>query len=347
MMLVACTVAVSAADRYRTLLNAKHLTLTTLQGETHYYIISADETPLMHLGGDRVVVGRDTFLVSDIKQMRLRTIPRFVLDEDSTTFGRDYAVDHGLLALRRTLTVGQWNAIVLPVELTGTQVRQTFGEDTQVAQVRGFREGSNTVVDYELLPLDTHEAVMLANCHYIIRPTREPDLAAGSSAPLFGTVRPEGPLYLIPNATLATGQSPTIQSVRSDDRSQRLAIQGTYFVRDGRSTTNRKLPPNVYWLDDEGHISQSADSVAVKAFSSWFVDTSTEPGHYTFYIDGVGEDLSAIFAMKDERTKTNNALDDAIYDLQGRRVKSSNSEWTSRPVQKGIYIINGKKTIIR
>ena len=345
-LLLACCALTNAADRYRTLLNAKHLTLTTRQGDTHYYIISADEMPTMHLGGDRIMIGGDTFQVSDISRMRLRTIPRFVLDEDSTTFGRDYAVDHGLLALRRTLTLNQWNAVVLPIGLTARQVRQTFGDDVQVAQVRGFREGSNTQVDYELVALDDDQAVaMLANCHYILRPTREPDLAEGQSAPLFGTVRPKGPLYLIADATLEPKQSPAIQTIRSDDRTSRLALQGTYIVRDGsNSSSNRKVPPGVYWLDDEGHISQQSDSVSVKAFSSWFVDTSDQTVPYTFYIDGINENLSSIEGIG-IGPSGNMPADDSVYDLSGR--KWSNGKLSNSQMPKGIYIINGKKTVIR
>jgi hypothetical protein len=343
LLLATSCAMLSAADRYRTLLNAKHLTLTTQQGNTYYYIISADEMPMMRLGGDRVVVERDTFAVSDIRGMRLRTIPRFVLDEDSLTFGRDYAVDHGLLALRRTLLLNRWNAIVLPVELTGKQVREAFGDDAQVAQVRGFREGSNTTVDYELLSLDTREPVMLANCHYIIRPTREPDLEAGKTAPLFGSVRPEGPLYLIADATLETKQAPTIQTLRSDDRSAKLAVQGTYVVRGGQSSTNLKLPPGVYSFGDDGTISQSTDSVAAKAFSSWFVDTSDEPHAYSFYIDGINENLSTIEGIHNSQFRIQNS-EFTIYDLNGRKVSG---RLPNGQLKKGIYIINGKKVIVR
>ena len=341
-MLSASCALLRAADHYRTLLNAKHLTLTTQQGATYYYIISADEMPMVRLGGDRVVVERDTFAVSDIRGMRLRTIPRFVLDEDSLTFGRDYAVDHGLLALRRTLVQNRWNAIVLPVTLTGKQVRETFGDEAQVAQVRGFREGSTTIVDYELLSLDTREPVMLANCHYIIRPTREPDLEAGKTAPLIGSVRPEGPLYLIADATLGT-----IQTLRSDDRSAKLAVQGTYVVRGGQSTTNLKLPPGVYSFGDDGTISQSTDSVAIKAFSSWFVDTSDEPHAYSFYIDGINQNLSSIEGIVPSEKRN---VPTGVYDLSGRKVADGNGEIVNSSngqIKKGIYIINGKKVIVR
>ena len=87
----------------------------------------------------------------------------------------------------------------------------------------------------------------------------------------------------------------------------------------------------------------------MKAFSSWFVDTSSESRQYSFYIDGINENLTGIEGMvmlKDERLKMN----DGVYDLQGRRVQSSDSQWSDgqmNQLRKGIYIINGKKTIIR
>lgn len=322
--------------RYQALLNAKHLTLVTQKGNTYYYIISSESSPMMRLGGQTVVVQRDTFSVSDISQMRLRTIPRFLLNEDSTRFGKDYAIDHGLLALRRSLAAGQWNSIVLPVALTGQQVRDAFGQDAQVAQVRGFRQGDNATVEYETVDLDTKDVALLANFHYIIRPSREPDLPEGKTGAVFGSDRPKGPLYLIPDASMDTKQTPAIKSYHSDGKATSIMLRGSYTVRDGSTTLNKKLPPGAYVFNEQGRIEQHTDSVELKAFSSWITDMSDVPAKLCFYIDGISEDLSLIGSLMADGKKDHRA----VYDLQGRRLDGS-------ATRKGIYIINGKKVFVK
>ena len=354
-LLLACCALTNAADRYQTLLNAKHLTLTTRQGDTYYYIISTEATPMLRLGGDRVVVERDTFQVSDIKWMRLRTIPRFVLDEDSLTFGRDYAVDHGLLALRRSLVVNQWNSLVLPVELTGAQVRQVFGDDAQVAQVRGFHEGSNTQVDYELIDLNTRSAAMLANCHYIVRPTREPDVAASARMYSFLDERPYGPIYFIPNVTKSANQTARLQTVQNSDASRKVRFHGTFLRLDGtdRSGTvvrNKKVAPGMYYLNAEGRMAFSDDSLTVQAFRSWIQDVSSDPVPLRFYIDGIGEDITAgadaVHSIPEALGLTSDDSASGIYTLSGQRLgDATRSRRASLP--KGIYIINGQKVAIK
>lgn len=338
-LLLVMLVMPATADRYRSLLGAKHLTLTTQKGTTYYYIVSDEAMPTLHRDGSYVVLERDTFLMSDIRSMRLQAIPRFVLDEDSTSFDKDYAVTNGLLAFHRTMTTGQWTAIMLPVGLTGEQVRDAFGQEALVAQVRGFKEGDHTTVEYETVGLDTRDVVIWPNVHYIVRPSREPDLAAGETGPKFGTAALKGPTYLIPEVTLKTGQSAKSKVYTSDDNTQKISVRGTYTSKDGSASLNRKLPPGVYVINGDGTATQSTDSVAAKAFSSWFVNLSTEPQQIHIYIDGITDDGSHIEGIALDARRS----PEGMYDLQGRRVKAE----ANSSLKKGIYIINGRKQVVR
>ena len=331
-----------SADRYTTLIAAKHLTLTTTKGTTYYYIVSADQQPVLHLGGDCIVLAADTFALSEVKSLRLKPITRYVLDEDSLRYGNDYTVDHGLLALRRTFHTGLWNSIVLPLNLTGQQIRETFGDDAMLARVRGIREGEQSVVEFETVSLDGQQIALEANQHYIIKPTREPDLPEGRTGIAFGDVRPKGPFYLISNATLTPKQQPKIQTLHNSDRSVLVSLRGSYTLRDGSSALNRKLAPGTYVFGDNGLIGQQADSVLLKAFTSWFADISSQPRILYFYIDGISEDLTPVNDIVDGLPRRDNK---AVYDLQGRRIATADVE--NRSLRPGIYIINGKKYLIK
>jgi hypothetical protein len=340
LLILACCLT-ATADRYQSLLNAKHLTIITDDGTTMYYLLSADAPTITRLHGESVTIGHDEYAVNSIKSMRIENIPRFVLDEDNAVFDKKTTASHALLALRKTLYVNQWNPIVLPVELTGEQVRDAFGEDAMVATVRGFRQGDNTVVEYETVNLDTRDVAMLANVHYIIRPTRNPDLAEGKTAPLFGNIKPTGPLYLIPTVSLSANQSPKIVFYSSDDNTVRVMEAGTYVVRDGSTSSNKLLTPGYYYLGSDGLFSQPEESTAIKAFNSWYTITTTEKPALRFYIDGINEDLTEQFlTLIENNTQTGNpASADQRFDMQGRRVGSQ--------LKPGLYIINGKKTIVK
>ena len=342
--LLALCLTTATADRYQSLLNAKHLTVTTDDGTTNYYLLREDAPTMTRLHGESVTIGRDEYALRNIKSIRIENIPSFVLDEDSTTFSGKYAISHALLALRKTLHLNQWNPIVLPVELTGEQVRDAFGDDVMVASVRGFRQGDNTVVEYETISLDTRDVAMLANVHYIIRPTREPDLTEGKTAPAFGSAKPSGPIYLIPTVSLKAKQTAINEFYSSDDNTVHVMQSGSYVVRDGSSTSNKMVSQGVYYLGSDGLFSQLEEPMAVKAFSSWYTITSAEKPALHFYIDGINEDLTAQFQGL-VSTMCTAQSSQTVYDLQGRRYKDA--EGPSSCLKPGIYIVNGKKTVIK
>lgn len=327
------------ADRWTSLMYARYLTVTTTGNATYYYVAGSSDAAVMQLKEGKIVIGKETFNPSDIKSMRVKEINKFVLDEDSAKFGNNYAVDHGMLALRRTLNLGQWNSIVLPVSLTGTQVREAFGEDAMLASVRGFREGENAIVDYETISLDTDDVVMQANLHYIILPTREPDLAADKKA-TFNSQRMSGPFYLIPNVSLAMKQQPKSTTYRSDLGT--LSQRGTYYIKDGSSVVNKKLYDEthaIYLFGDNGLIGEQTDSVLVKAFTSWFIDLAQQPRQLRFYIDGISQEETAI--TPETADPMPRKQDNRIFDLQGRMMG-----YKQDGLPKGIYVRNGKKFII-
>jgi hypothetical protein len=159
-------------------------------------------------------------------------------------------------------------------------------------------------------------------------------------------MRPAGPLYLIPTVSLSKGQSPETEYLISDDNTVRLKLAGTYVMKDGSSSNNKKVPSGAWLLGDNGLFGQSEEEMTVKAFSSWYAFLGTEKPALHFYIDGIDEDLSEQFQGLVSAKSTTEQLPQAVYDLQGRRMNSSLSTSHSS-LRKGIYIINGKKTIIK
>lgn len=324
------------ATRSAALTGAKNLMVTLQTGVTYYYLVSSNDTQMLHLSADSIRIGHDSFAKARIKAMRFHTLPRLLLNEDSTTFNKAATLDHGLVALRRTMKTGGWNSLVVPFDLTGTQVCEAFGEDAQLVTIRGIGEEDQTVVEFESVDLNTDERALRANYHYLIRPSKEPDISATGGITGFASSRVKGPIYLFPNVSMKTNQSPRVQTLKSSDETTQVRFRGTYVTMDGSGTLNKPLAAGMYTMSEEtDEFVQNEEGLVLSAFRSWIQDLSAEPKPLKFYIDGV-ELTNGIEAIENLASQTE-YLPDAVYDLSGRRVLT--------PKRKGIYIINGKKVI--
>lgn len=331
-------------DRVTWLQSARNLTITTTDGNTDYHMVTTDKSLIFHKNGNELTLNGQTMQMSDIKKMRLVTPQKFVLNEDSTTF-TPKAVNHGLLAFRYGCQLGQWNTIVLPCSLTGLQVTETFGEGTQLAYYSGITENDAAQIDLELLDLNTEETVLQANTYYLIRPTREPDIAVGNTTSVnYGSAKVGGPVYLIYDVSMEKGKEFVAnQSLRSADGNVSMSVRGTFMTQDVyyNSSTGKRA---FFWLDDEGLFRQSTDAVATKAFRNWvvFVKNANELP-LRFYVNGINEDLTSTGIETMYNVPC--TKDHQVYDLQGR--KMVHGTWSDGTLPKGIYIINGKKTVVR
>jgi hypothetical protein len=338
-----------AIERPEALIGGKQLVVNMTNGQTYHYLVSSLDNPVIHRLGDRIAIGTDTMLLSEVRSLRFKSMQHYLLDEDSTAFGADYAVDHGLMAFRRTLHTGQWNSLTVPFALTGQQVRQTFGDDARLAVVSGMTGGDVAAVEFTSIDLQTDEQVVKPGAHYILWPTREPDYGIDDRLPYnWNGTRAYGPLYLLPMISLNAKQTkPTGQNVYGNNRQQHVYISGTYARLDGTYkqgvlVKNKKVKPGAYVFNEQGSIEQHADSTLLLAFRSWFEDLSDEPSTLHFYVDGVAdEDLAATTAVPAvPYTAKVSQSTEPIYDLQGRRVEAAQ-------LRKGIYIIRGKKQIVK
>jgi hypothetical protein len=241
-------------SRIATLQGARALAIT--QGKaTSNLMVTSNKSVMIHLKDGKLVVGNETMDMENTT-LRLKTLPKFAIDEDSTAFSGKYSVDFGLVAFRRTMNVGQWNSLVLPFSLTGSQVTDAFGEDSQLATLTGVSDGAEPAVEFQTVDLNTAEVVLKANEHYLIKPSRQPDIAAGSQTSVaYGSGKVAGPVYAIGGVTMAKSQTPKYQSLQSADKSTSIRVRGIYNASEIAVNTNPR-----YVLGDEGRFYQIADN---------------------------------------------------------------------------------------
>lgn len=350
------TAPIRKATRQQTIANAKNMVVSTRQG-TFYYLVSADDAPLLRFGPGTVNIGGTDYARTDITSIRFRALEHVFLDEDSTTYDKSVAFDHAALALRRSFNLGRWNSLVLPFDLTGDQLRYAFGDDAELAQPLAITDEGETTLEFTTLDLQTSDVVLRANYHYLLRPTREPDIAASARMYSFLDERPYGPIYLIPNVTKAANATPRLQTVQNSDASHKVRFHGTYLRLDGtevsgRTVKNKRVAPGMYYLNGDGLMELSEDSLTVQAFRSWIDDVSTDAVALRFYVDGIGEDITAATdgvqsipeALGLKSVDSNAAA--GIFTLSGQRLGDATPERRSA-LKKGIYIINGHKVAIK
>ncbi len=341
--------AQAQTNRLTLLQGARNVVVSTDSGE-HYYLVTSERSRMIRRKDGRLVVEGDT--LSSTSSLRLKVPTKFAVDEDSAAFNAKYSVDHGLLAFRRTMNVGRWNSIVVPFSLTGEQLCDAFGEGTQLAGIKAATDDPVPTLEYQSIDTHTSDVVLQAHAYYLIKPTRQPDIEAGRlSTVAYGSGKVAGPVYAIANVTMEGGQSsPGLKTLTSESKSLKLRMRGYYSSHEG----DNQLKPSTntrYLLNDEGRFFPTVDSISIKAFRSMVEDASNEPAtQLRFYIDGIGEDItetSGIDELNAQNLKYRTMNSDAVYDLQGRRIQPSTLNPQPSTLKRGLYIINGRKVIIR
>ena len=324
--------------REQLLQNSRQWVVTKADKQVDRHIVTSQQSLMLHIADGKLELKNEVFDFSDIKSLRTAAVTHFSLDEDSTAFKADYGVNFGLLALRRSLVVGKWNTLTLPVELTGRQVLETFGESAAVAQFDKVTEEG--VVELSAIDLDTDDVVMSVGKQYLIRPSKEPDVLSGSTtAQTYGKAKVDGPVWLLAGVSMKQGLSSSSNTaLRSSEDNVRLSVAGSYYSRNVSGTAARPA----FALDETSLFAPYTESFTTKGFTAWAVlSRNKNDVPIRFYINGVNEDITTdIVALP---ASLRNSSEDTVFDLQGRKLNSL----PTTPRRSGIYIVNGRKQVVR
>ena len=116
----------------------------------------------------------------------------------------------------------------------------------------------------------------------------------------------------------------------------RAATSGENYKMKGVVT--QKTLPNIYVLNETGDNFDLKNVASIDAFRAYFEATSTAAmaPRLTMVIDGSGNEATGLRGIVGEEA----ASPEGWYSLDGRKL-------SARPAQKGIYIVNGKKIVIK
>lgn len=310
--------------------------------------IAAQKT--LTIGVEVANSGNEDWICFDDVQLQYCGKGDLVLDENQTS--ADYMIDqvdpdHSYtLILKRTTTAGIWNSLVLPVELTAQQFKTAFGDDAKLSVLEGV-VNNGTRIQFTSVDLtkDTTKVVEPGKL-YIMKPSKDANVQTGSYTKMLSdgtkiTVGP--PYYTINNITLKS---------QTFDKKFEVTPESAHTTEDGdikfcgtylSSGDNKIVPARSFGLGaKDGIWYHSVSDLSILGFRCWIETQKNAGAKVSFSIDD--EDMGVVTAIEGIETAPILRTQDAVYTLNGQKVRSSQS---LEGLPKGIYIINNKKVIVK
>lgn len=285
------------------------------------------------------------------------------------------------LRLKKDFTLNKWNSFILPVNLTKKQVIETFGASARLAKLTNLTEtgieftsvklnGGNDMaleayVPYLIFPVKgadqtkTYTAkyeqnsttdrllVNIADNHYVIDKV---------SMPLTTTDGAEAndwsKMVMVEKGkwtTTVTGGNDDIKAygtfARTFGTEQTEEDDGTYtWTNNGSIIEGRDKLIDCYFFDKGNMYHSATRPRGLRGFSCWFKMAPGAQKTLKFTLDGVSQGTTGIEDILADYEQPVSRFANGIYNLNGQLVKQGNS---TAGLPSGMYIVNGKKCIVR
>lgn len=291
-----------------------------------------------------------------------------------------------VLHLNKTFVKDKWNSFVLPVSLNRDQFRQAFGANARLAKLHALTSSEIQFQTVDM-DKDDNAEVLKAYTPYIIFPTKihtdNTKASPAYTATLLSTkgesktqnVVVKANHYDIPNVTFTTSGNEndltnmdlstwTTKQMYSVGGDGTMEAHGTFARTFGTAATQDKN--GVYNFNNNYDIIDGRDNLigcyffdkgnlyrsdsrprGLRGFSCWFKPVNGSSGTGTkvnLYIDGVANGTTGIDEVAFGDEEPTGKASKGIYNMNGQLV-SNGSDTTNLPA--GMYIVNGKKCVVR
>lgn len=261
--------------------------------------------------------------------------------------------------LHRTFTVGKWNSLVLPVSMSSAQVKQYFGEGTKIAKLHGLSTNHSAengghasqnshCIDFKTIDLtqELDNAIMPGQM-YIINPAKAGSetykVTAKSGDDNVQSEEVTG-CYLIGRHDFS-GKKPeptATYGTSTESPNGKVQFKGTYVKLEADAEDGTTMGSYVFSGGDMYHLKSSKQ---IKGFRGWLNDVEEqETGEgkgISFSLDGNNDgNTTYIDGVSVRKDKTGN-----VYNINGQLVRANSSSLEG--LAKGIYIVGGKKMIVK
>ncbi len=249
---------------------------------------------------------------------------------------------------QRSFVEGEWNSLIMPVDLTKAQFDEAFGSDAKLAKAnKVYDSNGNLVIGFSLVEEDkdnANSAYLAANTPYIIKITKT--ALKGAITIDAGTI--SGDIYKVDNSLAAGGVTFTYDNDKATNLIEKIfpvdqAITTKWRMTDlkfiGSYDNHQELEAGNY-IWNNGKLYLTKNTHWMKGYRCWLAPTwnGSATGNAKLLTFGFGNGETTGIDMP---SMGNTSGSTKVYNLNGQRVDNMLG------VQPGIYIVNGKKVVVK
>lgn len=250
---------------------------------------------------------------------------------------------------QRSFVEGKWNSLIMPVDLTKAQFDEAFGSDAKLAKAnKVYDSNGNLVIGFKLVEEDkdnVNSAYLAANTPYIIyigKKATTQDITTIDAGPISGEI------YKVDNSLAAGGVTFTYDDDKATNPIEQnfpvdQAITTKWGMTDlkfiGSYDNHQNLEAGNY-IWNNGDLYLTKNTHWMKGYRCWLVPTwsGSATGNAKLLTFGFGYGETTSINMPSMGNTTGSTK---VYNLNGQRVDNMLG------VQPGIYIVNGKKVVVK
>ena len=260
---------------------------------------------------------------------------------DTYTYEKEYYFN-----LSRKFNLNQWSALTLPVDLTGQQVKEAFGDEVELCKLYGENPQNHNQILFKPVDINnTYNAVIEANMCYLVKV--KADAKFNKNAPYTFNRRNEAKPNYESDLVKVTYNHGYIYEFTGVSCPGGIKKQETKPSTDGKLyytyfNYHPEYAPKGSYVMSGGKMYHLTDNWDSLIGTAWYI-TEANPSQesLTFVIDN-GNGTTDINGIVTE-TPAGKAAE-GVYTINGQKVASDKS---LNDLPKGIYIVNGKKYIVR
>ena len=250
---------------------------------------------------------------------------------------------------QRSFVEGEWNSLIMPVNLTKAQFDEAFGSDAKLAKAnKVYDSNGNLVIGFSLVEEDkdnANSAYLATNTPYIIKITKT--ALKGAITIDAGTI--SGDIYKVDNSLAPGGVTFTYDNDKATNPIEQnfpvdQAITTKWGMTDlkfiGSYDNHQDLEAGNYIWNNGALYYLTKNNHWMKGYRCWLAPTwsGSATGNAKLLTFGFGNGETTGINMP---SMGNTSESTKVYNLNGQRVDNMLG------VQPGIYIVNGKKVVVK
>ena len=250
-----------------------------------------------------------------------------------------------------------WNSLTLPVNLSSSQLQRAFGDDMELVKLVGFNKKNPQQILFKPVNLSGGEGLEAGEC-YLVKVTNGPvgsDTGTEDNPFVFNRIdesKGDAAYNDIENVKYHYGYVYSFEGVSCPGGISKGAVSGTTDDGKFKWTTHYyhpSSPGNSYAAPAGSYVMSGGDMYHLSSEwsdgligTAWYIEETNPTSETKTLVIDNGNGTTDINGIVTE-TPAEKAVE-GVYTINGQKIASDKS---LNNLPKGIYIVNGKKHIVR